>query len=655
MSRKAKDRPALPAPSNREVGIFVLLLFLGFLPYANTLFSGFVYDDNFQVVESPYVHSFHYLREIFTTNVWSFQGASGFTNYFRPMMTLGYLLTYQIAGLVPFSFHLMNIVLNCGAVMLVFLLLRRFSGERVALVAAGLFALHPIHTEAVAWIAAVTDLQLTVCYLATFLLYLKLAEPAHRARTTILMCGMYLLALLSKEQAMTLPVLATIFEYFYRDDRKESNGRVKLSRVGPLWGVAAFYLIVRISILGGVAGVLTRPNLSWHDTILSAISLIGGYIGKLFWPAHFSAFYLFHASRTLTDPRVLAGLAGIVLGGLLFLYLWKRHHLLSFAFFVIFLPLGPVLNARWMPASVFAERYLYLPSIGFCWLLGWYAIRIWNSEVPGIPRLLTRAVPALIGVIALAYAARTVTRNRDWRSEEALFRQTLATQSDASLVRADLGAVLYNQKQFEAAGREWLAALASGPTNAFALDNMALLRRHEGRYIEAEDFSRRALRARREFMTAHLDLAETLVLMGRNDEAEWQFRIATALTPLSVRAHNEFGDFLLGENRTEDARIEYERSVAVDVSTEAYVQLGKIYLTMQDTPRAERAFRNALDADSFNSEARFGLGHVLESKGQLGDALREYEKGLEMDPSDPDAKAAVVRLRGSAALKSSKL
>lgn len=308
-----------------------------------------------------------------------------------------------------------------------------------------------------------------------------------------------------------------------------------------------------------------------------------------------------------------------------------------------------------MPASVFAERYLYLPSIGFCWLLGWYAMRIWNSEAPAVPRPLVRAVPVLIGVIAFAYAARTVTRNRDWRSEEALFRQTLATQSDASLVRADLGAVLYNSKKFDAAGHEWLAALASGPTNAFALDNMALLRQHEGRYVEADDFSRRALRARPEFMTAHLNLALTLALQGRAQEADWQFRIATALTPLSVRAHNEYGKFLLGECRTEDARVQYERSLASDKSAEAYNQLGKIYLTMQDVPRAERAFRSALDANGFNSEARFGLGHILEIKGQAADALKEYEKGLELDPSDPDAKAAVVRLRGNGALKSRKL
>src|SRR4029077_16424774 len=152
-----------PSPeSQREIVTFLVLSILAFLPYANTLLNTFVYDDSFQVVENPYVHSFRYLKEIFTTTVWSFQGAQGFTNYYRPLMTFGYLLSYQIAGAIPFSFHLANIILHGIVVWLMFYILRRFSGERVALIAAGLFALHPIHTESVAWIAAVTDLELSV-------------------------------------------------------------------------------------------------------------------------------------------------------------------------------------------------------------------------------------------------------------------------------------------------------------------------------------------------------------------------------------------------------------------------------------------------------------------------------------------------------------
>jgi tetratricopeptide (TPR) repeat protein len=647
MPDRATMRGEQSPESRREAVVFFFLFLLAFLPYANTLLASFVYDDNFQVIENPYVHSFRHLREIFTTTVWSFQGASGVTNYFRPMMTFGYLLTYQIAGLVPFSFHLINLVLNCVAVWLVFVLLRRFSGERVALIAAGLFALHPIHTESVAWIAAVTDLQLTVFYLTAFLLYLRLADTDHRIRARVILCAVFLLALLSKEQAMTLPVMATLFEYLYRDDRSTTTAREKVSRIGPLWAMAALYLCVRTLILGGIASVVMRPNLSWHDTLLSSVSLIGGYIGKLIWPAHFAAFYVFHPSRHFTDAGVLLGLAGLAVCATMFLLLWKHAHLLSFAFLLIFLPLGPVLNARWMPASVFGERYLYLPSVGFCWLIGWGAVKLWNAEGPPLLWPLARAIPALVAVMALGYAVRTVTRNRDWSSDEVLFRQALESQGDASLVRSDLGAVFYNHGNLAGAEREWLAALSFGPSNVFALDNMALLRQQQHRYFESLDYSWRALRGRPAYTMAHVNLAETLAFMSRDAEADWQFRIATTLSPLSTRAHNGYGKFLFHEGRLEDARNEYERSAASDSTTDAYDQLGRIYLSWQDIPRAEQAFRHALRVDAFDIDAHIGLGQVLESTGHPLDALHEFEKGLEMDPSDPIAKAAALRLRGN--------
>jgi 4-amino-4-deoxy-L-arabinose transferase-like glycosyltransferase len=186
------------AAKQQEAVIALLLLLLAVLPYANTLLGSFVYDDHFQIVENPYVHSFKYLPQIFRTTVWSFQGAQGVTNYYRPLMMFEYLLLYHLAGPVPFTFHLANLVLHALIVGLVFVILRRLSGDRVALVAAGLFALHPIHTESVAWIAAVTDLQLALLYLLTFLLYLRLADPGRGRGSLSLMCGAFALALLSK-------------------------------------------------------------------------------------------------------------------------------------------------------------------------------------------------------------------------------------------------------------------------------------------------------------------------------------------------------------------------------------------------------------------------------------------------------------------------
>lgn len=644
MPRAAKLSNPATREANRDLATFVILFFLAFLPYSNIFFNQFVYDDGFQVLGNPYAHSLKYLRQIFTTSVWSFQGAQGVSNYYRPMMTLGYLLTYQVAGLMPFSFHLANILLNGIVVWLVFLILRRFSGERVALVAAGLFALHPVHTEAVAWIAAVTDLELAIFYLATFLLYLRLPEAKNNSWARAAMCVCFALALLSKEQAMTLPVLAMLFEHFYRDDRNTTAIKEKFSRYGALWIVAAFYLAVRVVVMGGFTSVVMRPNLSWYDAGLTAVALIGGYLGKLIWPARLSPFYVFQASQHVTDSKVLLGFAGMLLCAILFALLWKRAHIVSFALLWIFLPLGPALNARWMPASVFGERYLYLPSLGFCWLLAWGAVQLWNGSVPAIPGFVTHAVPALLCVVALAYGVKTISRNRDWRSDESLYRRVIETQGDTSLIRSNLGSVAYDRGDSELAEREWLDALATGPTNVHALDSMALLRQTQHRYYESIDYSTRALRIRPEDTFGHVVFAVTLAAMGRAAEADWQFRTATGLSPLSTNAHNTYGKFLLIQGRSEDARAEFERSVDADFNTDAYDQLGDIYLAWQDFPRSEKAFRHALAGNTFDSHAHFGLGRVLEFTSRPGEALNEYESGLAMEPSDGAAKAAANRL-----------
>mgnify|MGYP001304083490 CR=1 FL=1 len=162
----------MPAPSQMTNGHLGLLM-LAVVPYLNTLTGAFVFDDRQQILENPYVHSFQYVGKIFESAVWSFQGAQGLTDYYRPLMSLAYLLCYKLFGPAPFSFHVLNLVLHASIVLLVLALARRLFRDRLtALLAAGLFALHPIHTESVAWIAGLTDLELGFFFLLLFHLLL---------------------------------------------------------------------------------------------------------------------------------------------------------------------------------------------------------------------------------------------------------------------------------------------------------------------------------------------------------------------------------------------------------------------------------------------------------------------------------------------------
>jgi len=162
-ARAGKTTPAPPpAPKsgafrrNRDTLLLVAgLLACATLPYLGILFNGFVFVDDSQILQNPYIRSFQHLKRIFTTNVWAFEGPT-VSNYYRPMMSLGYLLCYKIFGLRPYGYHLVSLLFHALIVCLVFVLAERLTGDRwCAFVAGAIFALHPIHTESVAWIAAV--------------------------------------------------------------------------------------------------------------------------------------------------------------------------------------------------------------------------------------------------------------------------------------------------------------------------------------------------------------------------------------------------------------------------------------------------------------------------------------------------------------------
>lgn len=633
--------------ASSDAALLALLLALAVLPYANTLANSFVYDDYPQLVENPYVRSSHYLRAIFGTTVWSFQGAQGITNYYRPLMTFGYLVCYKLLGPLPFGFHLANIALHAAVVCLLFVVTRRLFGDSLlAFLAAGLFALHPVHTEVVAWIAAIPDIELTLFYLLAFWFFLRAGETTggRALAMRLAAAGSFLLALLSKEPGLTLAPLATLYEHFYREDRDKTSFREKFSRYRAFWALGAAYLLFRVLFLGGLAPVLQRPGLSWSEAGLSGLALVGQYLGKLLWPMHLCAFHIFHKSSSALDPRVLAGQAALLVCAVVFAMLFWRARMASFAPLWLLLTLAPVLNARWMANNVFAERYLYLPSVGFCWLAAWGATRLWHSSSSRLAAWRFRFALAL-GLVAALYTARTVTRNRDWHDEFSFCTQTLACSPDAYLIRTNLGKVYWDRGDVQAAEREWLASYRLSPTTVVALNNLGVLYTRLQRYHEAVTYLRKAIALKPTFADAHLNLAIAYGELGRPEQAEAEYRTAVGLAPLYSEGHKRLGKFLYDAGRLVEAEQEFRRAVEAEPTAESYNRLGDIYLRWGYASRAEQAFALAASLDPFNSYAHFHLGAIYAAWSRAADAVREYEAGLLTDPSNAEAQAALQQLR----------
>lgn len=642
----------------REIVVVSALALLAILPYLNALHNEFVFDDKTQVLNDPYIRSFQYLRTIFTSTVFSYAGAGGATNYYRPMMHVLYLLCARLFGLYPRPFHAANILLHAAVVIVLFKATKGLFKDRVlAIVAAALFALHPIHNEAVVWVAAVPDLEVTLFYLLTFWAFLMLPgrERLVRAPAYLSMIVLFVLALFSKESAVTFPVLATLYEHFYRDDRAQTRWTQKISRYAPLWVLAICYVLFRVRVLGGFlpAGILRE--MPYVDVLPSAIALTGQYVWLFVWPVKLCAAYIFPFGLGAMLPSIAWGFAILLLLTWVFLFLRKRARPVCFGLLWFLVTLSPVLNARWVRNSTsalpFAERYLYLPSVGLCWVVAWGFSRLFEKTSGRAPAW-RRGLVSAAALVAALCVVRIVVRNRDWHDDVTFYNRTLALAPNSFEMHNNLGAVYYNQGNMKAAEREWVRAQQISPLEIPLLDNLGLVYMDEGRYDEAISVLKKSILLMPGDADAYINLGMTYAKMGNLPAAENEFGRALGHAPLSVRAHNRLGELYFAEGKYANAAKEFSRSAQSVPTTKAYLGAGLAHLQMGELEQAERAFKAAEALDPGDSRPHFVLGYFYGVNGRTAEAVKEYQAGFKLDPNNEEARATFQQLQaGNAGAK----
>jgi len=301
-----------------------------------------------------------------------------------------------------------------------------------------------------------------------------------------------------------------------------------------------------------------------------------------------------------------------------------------------------------MTSNPFAERYLYLGSVGFCWVVGSAGIRGWNLLSARGSRWRV-ALPLAAGLIATLWVFRIVTRNRDWRDNLTFYTATLAISPDAYYIHNNLGTVYWGQGNIPAAEREWRTALRLAPASEYVLHNLGLAANAEKHYGEAEDLFLRALAIQPNYSDAHLDLGKTYEATGRLQEAEAQLRAAENLSPLNVRAHNALSEFYFDRRQLPESEAEARRSVEIEPTPQGYWDLGLVEWLKGDRSSTERAFLDAAALSPSDSRAHFMLGLFYMDSARTADAIREYRAGLELDPTNTDALANLKKLESPGA------
>jgi Flp pilus assembly protein TadD len=484
-------------------------------------------------------------------------------------------------------------------------------------------------------------LELSLFYLLTFWFFLAVARPGGRFSyfAQLAMAGSFVLTILSKEQAVTLPVLATVYEHFYRPDRAETRPAQKLRRYALLWLLTVAYLLFRVRVLRGLSSGFSTQHFTWYQTFLSALALLGQYLGKLLWPVDLRVLCPFHAPLSLFDPPVVGGLTALAACSTLFFHLWRRARPLSFGLLWFLVTLAPVLNVRWMPVAAFEERYLYLPSVGLCWLLGWVFLRLWARasarDVGARRRLAPTALATAFGVLVALCSFRTVTRNRDWQNNFTLYANTLAACPDAYYVRRDLGAAYWDKGDAVSAEREWREALKTWSRHSSTWSSLGLMYLKKQNYSQAIEFCKKALELEPGNPDAHLFLGLAYVNTHSLELAEPELRKAVSLFPLNSDVRNTLGILYVGEARTAEAEEQFRQSVEIEPNITGYGNLGLIYWRRGDVKLAEQAWREALRLAPNDSSLLNNLGLVCTKLGRYAEAVSLFRKAIELKPDDP--------------------
>jgi tetratricopeptide (TPR) repeat protein len=558
--------------------------------YANTLANGFVWDDALLIVDNARIKGWDRLLELFT------QPLAPSTQYYRPLQGLTYLADYALNGLAPAGFHLTNVALHALTALLLYRVsIMVLRDPLAAMLAALLFAVHPIHTEAVAYLAGRSDSLSAIFLLSALLLY----------RRPLLSAGAFLLALLARESALVLVPLVLLLE---------ASGVVTVSRRLERYAayaiVLALYAAMRATFLGDQPVHVATAAFPLGTRLLTVPKVVVAYLGLLVLPLQLHMERRVVPTASVLDPSFVGpGSLLALVAALLFEIRATAWPVVVGAlwFVVALLPFSNV-----VPLDAFmAEHWLYVPSMGLFMAAGWRVAR----SLRGPRRAL---VAALLAVVLAAFAARTVRRNAEWATEASIFAATVRDSPDSFRALANLGRVYLEAGDAERALASLTKALslASTPTEeAIVHANRALAHGLAGRHADAVREYRRAIELKGADAQIYTNLAGTYLAMDRADEARHALEEAIATDPDYAPAYNNLGVVLEQAGDRERAREAYLHAIRIDPdSTEAYVGLGDVELAGGRANQAEDAFRAALRLRPDSAEIRARLQRAREAQ-----------------------------------------
>ncbi|SHI57258.1 Tfp pilus assembly protein PilF [Desulfatibacillum alkenivorans DSM 16219] len=649
----------------------LILCCLTIAVFANSLESPFIWDDERLIQENPWITDAGNIPAFFSPDYWDQLHPIKSSSQYRPVRVSSFALDYAIWGENPTGYHLTNLLLHLANVVLlyfaVFWLLGGKKEEQdkgallIPFVCALLFAVHPIHSEALNLIKNRSELLAFLFVLSALALFAKAKDrdglPYVLYLTGALAC--FFLALASKETALVLPFLALwLLWVFEREKGFLSNGFQVLPMFVLLAGFAAFRLLVFES---PEAEPQTALGLAAQASII--FKTIGAYVFMLVLPVNQTVDIPMPAS--LASPDVLIGWAFLIAAVAYGVKTWRKNPEYLFALGWIAFTLAPASNLQYLESRPLAEQRLYMPSAGYCLILGILLVRLMSMD----RRALKNLGVGLTVALAAVYAWGTFFQNSLWREPVKLWTRALKHVPDSPRPWYNLGNAYMAKRMYTDAVAAFEKTLELDPGDPDALNNLACAQVSLGLLDEATANVREALKTdpnsavayynlgnamaksnrlseavmyydmavslKPDFPMAQCNLGYLLFKMGNPEKARERLSIALALDPENALIRTVMANVLSAEGDLEQARVHYQKALELEPDqSQIHYAYGNLLSKLGEVDQAEEQHRAALENDPEDPRFHANMANTLSRQGRYGEAMTHYEKALELEPGN---------------------
>ncbi len=607
--------------------VYLPVLRYGYVNFDDGLYAG----DNAHVRRGMDAEGVGWALETFESSNW------------HPLTWVSLMLDTTIFGDRPFGHHLVNLIFHLANTLLLACLLARMTG-RVApsLVVAGLFALHPLHVESVAWVSERKDVLSTFLWLtvmAAYLFHLRRPTVARYAAIVVL----FGLGLMAKPMLVTLPAVLLLLDAWPlgRFDGGGATGRairrVLVEKV-PLLALSLASSVVTFVAQQRGGSVSDFRDLPFARRLSNALVTYVAYLDRTVAPRGLAILYP-HPGEGWPAWRIAAAVVLLVGVTAAVARLARSRPWFAVGWFWYVGTLVPVIGLVQVGMQSMADRYTYVPLIGI------FLAAVWGLDDafdgPRRRRVLAGAWVAACIVLALA-SRRQVGY---WKDGVSLFTRALAVAEGNALAHNNLAVALLARGDDAGAERHYRLALTYDPTNAVAHYNLGIIAERSSKWNEALVHYREAVRIDPKLALARNNLGIALARAGDLPGAETQLRQALAINPRHSQARYNLGFTLQKLGRLDEAAAEYRAALEVEPSNaDALDNLADVLMTTGKPADAAEVFSRVTALRPGSASAFNNLGIALARSGRLEEARRAFLGALRLDPRDAGARSNLERV-----------